>query len=133
MIRSVSAAGIRCLSTSSKTILTTTATHSTRHAARAKCEVASVLDSARRLYPVAARVKSRARNLRQTRRDVEQTFSKKSENHCNMVAPYAVWYNFIRIHKTLRVTPVMKLGIIDRLYSRLRIRNRGRMGSQQVA
>ena len=29
-------------------------------------------------------------------------FSKKSENHCNMVAPYAVWYNFIWIHKTLR-------------------------------
>jgi len=32
-------------------------------------------------------------------------FSKKFENHCNMVAPYAVWYNFIRIHKTLRVRP----------------------------
>ena len=27
--------------------------------------------------------------------------SKKFENHCHMVALYAVWYNFIRIHKTL--------------------------------
>jgi len=68
MIRSVSAASIRCLSTRSKTMLTITATKSTRHAARAKSEVASVLDSARRLDPVAARAKSRARDLRHTRR-----------------------------------------------------------------
>ena len=34
-----------------------------------------------------------------------------------MVALYAVWYNFIRIHKTLRVTPAMQAGIIDRLFS----------------
>jgi hypothetical protein len=27
-------------------------------------------------------------------------FSKKFENHCHMVALYAVWYNFIRIHNT---------------------------------
>ena len=44
-------------------------------------------------------------------------FSKKFENHCHMVALYAVWYNFIRIHKTLRVTPAMQAGIIDRLFS----------------
>jgi len=47
-------------------------------------------------------------------------FSKKFENHCNMVAPYAVWYNFIRIYKTLRVTPAMESGIFDHC-SRLRI------------
>ena len=34
-----------------------------------------------------------------------------------MVALYAVWYNFIRIHKTLRVTPVMEAGITDRLFT----------------
>jgi hypothetical protein len=27
-------------------------------------------------------------------------FSKKLENHANMVALYALWYNFVRIHKT---------------------------------
>ena len=30
---------------------------------------------------------------------------------------YAVWYNFIRIHKTLRVTPAMQAGVTDRLFS----------------
>jgi hypothetical protein len=44
-------------------------------------------------------------------------FSKKFENHCHMVVLYAVWYNFIRIHKTLRVTPVMEAGITDRLFT----------------
>ena len=34
-------------------------------------------------------------------------FSKKFENHCQMVALYEAWYNFVRIHKTLRVTPAM--------------------------
>ena len=44
-------------------------------------------------------------------------FSKKFENHCHMVALYAVWYNFIRIHKTLRVTPAMESDITDHLFS----------------
>jgi hypothetical protein len=34
-----------------------------------------------------------------------------------MVALYAVRYNFIRIHKTLRVRPEMESGIVDRLFS----------------
>ena len=38
-------------------------------------------------------------------------FSKKFENHAHMVAIYAVWYNWIRIHKTLRVTPAMAAGL----------------------
>jgi IS1 family transposase len=44
-------------------------------------------------------------------------FSKKVENHAHMVAVYALWYNFVRIHKTLRVTPAMAAGISDRLWS----------------
>ena len=32
-------------------------------------------------------------------------FSKKLTNHAHMVALYALWYNFVRIHKTLRVYP----------------------------
>jgi len=44
-------------------------------------------------------------------------FSKKFENHCHMVALNATWYNFVRIHKTLRVTPAMEAGVTDRLWS----------------
>jgi IS1 family transposase len=44
-------------------------------------------------------------------------FSKKLENHCHALALYFVHYNFIRIHKTLRVTPAMAAGITDRVWS----------------
>ncbi len=44
-------------------------------------------------------------------------FSKKLENHAHMVALYALWYNFVRIHKTLRTPPAMAAGIADRLWS----------------
>src|SRR5208283_3080766 len=44
-------------------------------------------------------------------------FSKKFENHCHMIALYAFWYNFVRIHKTLRVTPAMQAGVTDRLWT----------------
>ncbi|WP_428129421.1 hypothetical protein [Candidatus Binatus soli] len=35
----------------------------------------------------------------------------------SVVALYALWYNFIRIHKTLRVTPAMESGVADYLFS----------------
>jgi hypothetical protein len=44
-------------------------------------------------------------------------FSKKVENHCNALALYFVFYNFVRIHKTLRMTPAMAAGVSDRLWS----------------
>jgi IS1 family transposase len=44
-------------------------------------------------------------------------FSKKLENHAHMVALYALWYNFVRIHKTLRTSPAMEVGIESRLWS----------------
>jgi IS1 family transposase len=44
-------------------------------------------------------------------------FSKKAEAHYHMVALYTVWYNFVRIHKTLRVAPAMAAGLSDRLWS----------------
>ena len=34
-------------------------------------------------------------------------FSKKFENHCHMVAIYHAYYNFCRVHSSLRVTPAM--------------------------
>ena len=44
-------------------------------------------------------------------------FSKKLENHAHMVALYALWYNFVRVHKTQRVSPAMAAGIEKRLWS----------------
>ena len=44
-------------------------------------------------------------------------FSRKFENHAHMVALYALWYNFVRIHKTLRTSPAMAAGIESRLWS----------------
>ena len=44
-------------------------------------------------------------------------FSKKLENHVHMVALYALWYNFVRIHKTLQTSPAMAAGIEKRLWS----------------
>jgi len=43
-------------------------------------------------------------------------FSKKFENHAYMVALYTGWYNWVRIHKTLRVTPAMACGLTDRVW-----------------
>jgi len=42
-------------------------------------------------------------------------FSKKFENHCHMVALYTVWYNFVKMHKSLKMTPAMAAGVSDRL------------------
>ena len=44
-------------------------------------------------------------------------FSKKLDNHIHALALYFVFYNFTRIHKTLRVSPAMAAGITDRLWS----------------
>jgi len=44
-------------------------------------------------------------------------FSKKLENHAHMVALYALWYNFVRVHKILRTSPAMAAGIETRLWS----------------
>jgi IS1 family transposase len=44
-------------------------------------------------------------------------FSKKLENHVHALALYFAFYNFVRIHKTLRMSPAMAAGITDRLWS----------------
>ena len=44
-------------------------------------------------------------------------FSKKVENHSAAVALYFMYYNFARIHQTLRVTPAMEAGIADHVWS----------------
>jgi IS1 family transposase len=44
-------------------------------------------------------------------------FSKRVENHCHQLALYFVFYNFVRVHKTLRMSPAMAAGISNRLWS----------------
>lgn len=43
-------------------------------------------------------------------------FSKKVENHAYAVALHFMFYNFCRIHQTLKVTPAMQAGLSDRLW-----------------
>jgi IS1 family transposase len=40
-------------------------------------------------------------------------FSKKFENHCHALALYFFWYNWVRNHKTLGVTPAMAAGLVQ--------------------
>jgi len=43
-------------------------------------------------------------------------FSKKIENHAYAVSLHFMYYNFCRIHKTLRVTPAMEAKVSNRLW-----------------
>ena len=44
-------------------------------------------------------------------------FSKKVENHCYAIALHFMYYNFVRIHKSLRVTPAMEAGLTQDLWN----------------
>lgn len=43
-------------------------------------------------------------------------FSKKLENHLHMLSLYFVHYNFVRVHKSLRMTPAMAAGVTKELH-----------------
>ena len=43
-------------------------------------------------------------------------FSKKIDNHRYAIAMHYMYYNFVRIHQTLRTTPAMAAGVTDRLW-----------------
>jgi IS1 family transposase len=51
----------------------------------------------------------RMANRRHTR--LTNAYSKSFEHHCAAVALFVAWYNFARVHETLRVTPAMQLGL----------------------
>lgn len=44
-------------------------------------------------------------------------FSKKFENHCHSVALHYAYYNFCRVHQSLRVTPAMEAKLTDNTWS----------------
>lgn len=54
-------------------------------------------------------------NRRFTR--LTNAFSKKIANHAHMIAIYYLYYNFCRVHQTLRVTPAMEAGLSDHVWS----------------
>jgi hypothetical protein len=43
-------------------------------------------------------------------------FSKKIENHACAVALHSMYYNFVRVHHTLKVSSAMATGVTDRLW-----------------
>jgi len=43
-------------------------------------------------------------------------FSKKIEAHVNAISLHFAYYNFVRIHRTLKVTPAIAAGVTDRLW-----------------
>ncbi len=44
-------------------------------------------------------------------------FSKRFENHRAAVILWYTWYNFGRVHKSLRMTPAMAAGVSDHVWS----------------
>ena len=44
-------------------------------------------------------------------------FSKKWENHYAALALYFAYYNFVRIHSSIRVTPAMESGLTDHVWT----------------
>jgi IS1 family transposase len=57
----------------------------------------------------------RMRNRRFTR--LTNAFSKKVENHVAMLALHFMVYNFVTVHKTLRMPPALKAGVADRVWT----------------
>jgi IS1 family transposase len=65
-------------------------------------------------YAERSNLNHRMHNRRFTR--LTNAFSKKVENHAHSVALFAMYYNFVRIHKTLRTTPAMAANVTKRLW-----------------
>ena len=66
-------------------------------------------------YVERANLSIRMQNRRFTR--LTNAFSKKLDNHIHALALYFCFYNFVRIHKTLKMTPAMAAGVSKTLWS----------------
>jgi IS1 family transposase len=56
----------------------------------------------------------RMHSRRMTR--LTNAFSKKVENHAHAMALHFLYYNFVRVHQTLRMSPAMAAGVTKRLW-----------------
>ena len=56
----------------------------------------------------------RMHSCRMTR--LTNAFSKKVANHAHAMALHFLYYNFVRVHKTLRMSPAMAAGVTKRLW-----------------
>jgi IS1 family transposase len=54
-------------------------------------------------------------NIRRFTR-LTNAFSKKAENHAHAVSLHFMFYNFCRVHKTLRITPAMAAGVTEHVW-----------------
>ena len=62
-----------------------------------------------------ANLSIRMQNRRFTR--LTNAFSKKFDNHVHALALYFIFYNFVRVHKTLRMSPAMAAGVSQTLWT----------------
>jgi IS1 family transposase len=65
-------------------------------------------------------IEAQNRNMRMSMRRftrLTNAHSKKLENHGHAIAIHYMYYNFARIHSSLRVTPAMEAGIADHVWS----------------
>jgi hypothetical protein len=44
-------------------------------------------------------------------------FSKSTDNYANAIALYFMYYNFFRIHQTLKTTPAVAAGVSDHVWT----------------
>ena len=82
-----------------------------KHAIQGDLDTAYVNTS----YVERSNLSIRMRNRCFTR--LTNAFSKKFTSHVHALGLHFAFYNFIRIHNTLRVTPAMQAGITDRVWS----------------
>lgn len=83
------------------------------------CEKKSVLGNRDPAHVSTSHVERSNMTLRMSMRRftrLTNAFSRKVENHAAMVALFFCYYNFARVHQTLRVTPAMQAGISDHIW-----------------
>ena len=78
-------------------------------------EGAPDLDHVSTSYVERSNLSIRMRNRRFTR--LTNAFSKKFENHVHALALYFMFYNFVRVHKTLCMSPAMAAGVSETLWT----------------
>jgi IS1 family transposase len=77
-----------------------------------------------------ANLSMRMHNRRFTR--LTNAFSKKLDNHMHAISLHFMFYNFCRVHQTLRVTPAMQAGLTDHIWAMKEVVEMSEMMSRKV-